>query len=61
MAGKTSTIHTFQKRECFLIGRTDTSIQDERTRVFNIEELDANGVVRKFTNVGGHDIYQTAY
>ncbi|XP_067935480.1 malignant fibrous histiocytoma-amplified sequence 1 homolog [Watersipora subatra] len=61
MAGKTSLIRSLQSRSRKLTYRNDTSIFDETTRVFDVQNLDLENSQAKMIDHGGHQIYHITY
>ncbi|XP_067937116.1 uncharacterized protein [Watersipora subatra] len=61
MAGKTSLVRSLQSRSRNLTYRDDTSIFDETTRVFDVQNLDLENSQAKMIDHGGHQIYHITY
>ncbi|XP_067935483.1 malignant fibrous histiocytoma-amplified sequence 1 homolog [Watersipora subatra] len=61
MAGKTSLIRSLQSRSRKLTYRDDTSIFDETTRVFDVQNLELENSQAKMIDHGGHQIYHITY
>ncbi|XP_067940460.1 malignant fibrous histiocytoma-amplified sequence 1 homolog [Watersipora subatra] len=61
MSGKTSLIASLQSKSRVLTNRSDTSMLDETTKVFQIQGVQLNNSYAKMIDHGGHEVYHITY
>jgi len=63
MAGKTSLIKTLQNpdRKRILTNRSPEAAKNEITKVFNIEEVEVDGIALRLIDMGGQEVYHITY
>lgn len=63
LAGKTKLINTLKSEHGrrALTQRASAGPADQATKVFNVEEVEADGTVLRFIDMGGHEIYHLTY
>ena len=61
LAGKTSLVKSLQQNKRYLTERVVSSLTDEATKVFNVEDLDLGKTNVKFIDYGGHEVYHLVY
>ena len=61
MSGKTSLVRSLQTGSRKLTERVDSSLYDEATKVFKIEDLELPSSQVKLIDYGGHEVYHIAY
>ncbi|XP_067935178.1 malignant fibrous histiocytoma-amplified sequence 1-like [Watersipora subatra] len=61
LSGKTSIVRSLQTSKRCLTFRQESSLLDEATKVFKIEDLDLQSSQVKLIDYGGHEVYHMAY